>query len=118
MKTLRLENTYAASGVKSFRTMWLRLSAKVAKGATQYAIDQNADVVFCGHTHVPYRKMTVAPDGHHVVYYNTGCWTTTPSTYISISKLDIQIKQFPVREKAITFNIFEKNFADTDSIVK
>lgn len=58
---------------------WLRLSNKVAEGALDYAKISEADIIFCGHTHQTlYRKQS------NTEYYNTGCWTDIPSSYITI----------------------------------
>jgi UDP-2,3-diacylglucosamine pyrophosphatase LpxH len=65
---------------------WLRLSNKVAKRAIIYAKILQVDYIFCGHTHRAMSKK----DGS-VSYYNCGCWTDLPSTYITLDgdKVDI-----------------------------
>ncbi|TRZ64140.1 UDP-2,3-diacylglucosamine diphosphatase [bacterium] len=69
---------------------WLRLSNKVADGAVEYGRHLKANIVICGHTHkeaeIPYTDV-------NMVYYNTGCWTDLPSTYIVVhSDGGIEIK--------------------------
>jgi UDP-2,3-diacylglucosamine pyrophosphatase LpxH len=67
---------------------WLRLSNKVADGAINYAREKNADIVICGHTHQALNKKNSS-----VEYFNTGCWTDVPSSYIVIDKLgNVEIK--------------------------
>lgn len=58
---------------------WLRLSNKVADGALNYAKENEADIIFCGHTH-----QTLHKKSSNIEYYNTGCWTDIPSSYIVI----------------------------------
>jgi UDP-2,3-diacylglucosamine pyrophosphatase LpxH len=56
-----------------------------------YARGKKADVIFCGHTH--HADSAVAPDG--IAYFNTGCWTDIPSTYVTVG-LDGAIKTHEV----------------------
>lgn len=65
---------------------WLRLSEKVAKSAILYGRLKGAKYVFCGHTHKSMKKRKKG-----VKYYNSGCWTDTPSTYITIDHKQIKI---------------------------
>lgn len=80
---------------KSFRTTWMRFSKLVSERAAAYAFKENVDVIFCGHTHVPYKKV-FEKNGKQVTYYNTGCWTTSPSTYITLTGHDIKIGIYPI----------------------
>lgn len=58
---------------------WLRLSHKVADRAIEYAKRKNSDFIVCGHTH-----QTLSKCESGVWYYNSGCWTDVPSTFITI----------------------------------
>ena len=58
---------------------WLRLSNKVADRALEYARKKNLDYIICGHTHQKLFKKELG-----IQYFNTGCWTDIPSTYITI----------------------------------
>lgn len=69
---------------------WLRLSEKVATGAIAAAKEHDAKYVFCGHTHKAMQKV----NGHYTKYYNSGCWTDTPCTYITIDENDIQVREY------------------------
>lgn len=60
---------------------WLRLSKKVAQRALLYAKLKGVDCIICGHTHKTLHKKS-----GNTHYYNCGCWTDTPSGYITISK--------------------------------
>jgi len=68
---------------------WLRLSEKVARSAMLYGKKYGADFVFCGHTHKATEK-----SNHNVRYFNSGCWTDIPCTYITIDENDIQIHEY------------------------
>jgi UDP-2,3-diacylglucosamine pyrophosphatase LpxH len=68
---------------------WLRLSEKVAKRALLYAKLMNVDYIFCGHTHrALHRKKK---DIH---YYNSGCWTDSPCSFIVLDGDKIEIKKY------------------------
>lgn len=74
--------------LKKWSKGWLRLSDKVANGVIRYAQihSSNITTVFCGHTHQSMNKNIKG-----VEYYNTGCWTDIPSSYITIKNGDIVI---------------------------
>jgi UDP-2,3-diacylglucosamine pyrophosphatase LpxH len=61
-----------------------RLSQRVADGAIEHARSVQAQYVFCGHTHKPMERVvsTLSPSPIH--YYNVGCWTRSPSTFVAI----------------------------------
>jgi UDP-2,3-diacylglucosamine pyrophosphatase LpxH len=65
---------------------WLRLSEKVANLAIIYGKKNAAKYVFCGHTH---KAMKKSKQG--VRYYNSGCWTDTPCSYITINEKEIEV---------------------------
>ena len=68
---------------------WLRLSEKVAHSALHYGKKQGASYVFCGHTHRALEKKN-----HDVIYYNSGCWTDLPCSYITIDENKIKIWEY------------------------
>ncbi|MDX9913526.1 MAG: UDP-2,3-diacylglucosamine diphosphatase [Candidatus Moranbacteria bacterium] len=68
---------------------WLRISNKVASRATIYARVMQVDYIFCGHTH----KAMESNKGD-VHYYNCGCWTDIPATYITLDKSEMKIEQY------------------------
>ena len=71
-----------ARWVKGKSKGWLRLANKIAFGASEYAKNRGFNTVICGHTHHP--SSNFFPD-FKVTFYNTGCWTDIPSSYIIIS---------------------------------
>ncbi len=68
---------------------WLRLSEKVARGAMRFGAKRGAQYIFCGHTHRALEK-----HNHAITYYNSGCWTDIPCTYITIDEDEINIRYF------------------------
>ena len=74
-------------------TAWLRLTPKVAAGALAYAATRGAGRVFCGHTHV---AMQAERDG--IRYYNTGCWTDKPATFITVDEAGVHLRTYVSRE--------------------
>jgi len=77
-----------ARWVKGKSKGWLRLANKIAIRAAEYAGHRGFNTVICGHTHQPLHKHF--PE-RNISYYNTGCWTDIPSSYITISE-DGEIK--------------------------
>ena len=65
---------------------WLRISEKVFNSAVLYGKVRGVDYVFCGHTHKATKKIK-----YGIKYYNSGCWTDTPCSYITINKDKIKI---------------------------
>jgi UDP-2,3-diacylglucosamine pyrophosphatase LpxH len=62
---------------------------KVEGGAIEYARRMNYSAVCCGHTHTP-----VYRESQPVNYFNSGCWTEAPCTYLSVSNGVIQLRRF------------------------
>jgi len=75
--------------IKTKSKGWMRVSKQVANGAILYGRMQLVKVVFCGHTH---KAKKIKRKG--IQYYNSGCWTDIPSTYITIDKGDIKIRKY------------------------
>ena len=73
-------------------TRWMRLSSKVAEGALTHARFHKFDRVFCGHTHI---ATTQNQDG--VEYLNSGSWTDSRPTYITIGAEGAQIHEYEER---------------------
>lgn len=69
-------------------TSWLRMSPRVAAGAVKLAHARKADYVFCGHTH---DALQLVEDG--VCYYNTGSWTQSPATFVTINREGVKINR-------------------------
>jgi UDP-2,3-diacylglucosamine pyrophosphatase LpxH len=77
---------YLAKLAKRNSKTFLRCQEKVKEKAKIYCKKQNCDVVCCGHTHF------AVADGN---YYNSGCWTEDPCTYLLVINGEIIIKNYP-----------------------
>lgn len=77
----RLDRThYVARLAKRKSKIFVRCLEKIRRGAVEHARRGGYDAVICGHTH---HAATDHVDG--TWYYNSGCWTETPCTYITIN---------------------------------
>lgn len=66
------------------------VSDSTAKSAIKLAKKKGVDYVFCGHTHRPSQKRTSG-----ITYVNSGCWTDSPSSFITIDhESGVQIQEF------------------------
>lgn len=73
-------------------TVWLRLSSRVARGALEHARVRDAQRVFCGHTH---EAMHAERNG--IEYFNTGSWTQSAATYVTIGEEGVRIHEYDER---------------------
>ncbi|MFA5010682.1 MAG: metallophosphoesterase family protein [Ignavibacteria bacterium] len=76
------EKQTIARWIKGKSKGWLRLSKKISIRASEYAANKGFNTVVCGHTHDPMDSYIKAKN---IQFYNTGCWTDIPSSYIIIS---------------------------------
>jgi UDP-2,3-diacylglucosamine pyrophosphatase LpxH len=74
--------------VKRMSKSWLRLSEKVARGVMRYGELRGAQVVFAGHTH-----QALTREKEEIKYFNSGCWTDLPSTYIGIEGREVSVHE-------------------------
>jgi len=80
IRKYRRDGTAFSRWMMEHNRSWLRLSDEVADKAINYAKLRGVSVVFCGHTHL---ARSLKRGG--VNYYNSGCWTETPSHLITIT---------------------------------
>lgn len=59
---------------------FLRAIEKVSIRAKAYCLFKEMNGIICGHTHIP-----AIDENDSVSYYNCGCWTSHPCTYIRIN---------------------------------
>lgn len=86
------EKQTVARFLKNRSKGWLRLAKKVADGAVEYGKHKKADVVICGHTH---KADTYDYPEKNMKYYNSGCWTDLPSSYIVIMENgEVEVKYY------------------------
>jgi UDP-2,3-diacylglucosamine pyrophosphatase LpxH len=83
---------YFAKLAKKGSKTFVRCVQKIEAGAIEHARKQKCDVVCCGHTHLAACKPDLA-----LAYYNSGCWTEVPCTYLTIDDGRIDLHSF-IRE--------------------
>jgi UDP-2,3-diacylglucosamine pyrophosphatase LpxH len=79
----------AKHGSKTF----LRCAKKIEEGAILLARQLGCTAACCGHTHA-----AVAHTEGPVHYYNSGCWTELPCTYLTVSAGVVELHEFAVEE--------------------
>ncbi|HEY7328196.1 MAG TPA: UDP-2,3-diacylglucosamine diphosphatase [Gemmataceae bacterium] len=82
----------AKKGSKTF----LRCARKIEEGAIERARKMGCTAVCCGHTH-----HAVAKDDLPLAYYNSGCWTELPCTYLTVLDGGVELHIFgasPIEE--------------------
>lgn len=89
IQLLDFEDKRISRAIKRKSKGWLRISKKVAQRALVYAKVMKVNYVFCGHTH---KAMELNKGKSH--YYNCGCWTDIPATYITLDKDAIEICKY------------------------
>lgn len=62
---------------------------KVREEALNEAFRQGFDVVVCGHTHNAEHTHYAGQD-----YFNSGCWTELPGTYVTVKDGVVELKRF------------------------
>jgi len=103
------------SGVYAFMQRWLsrrgewpkrldrahvglsKLSHQVEDGARGYASSNEVDVIVCGHTHRPGRKVfdETGPGGVAIEYFNTGCWVERPASFVTVGATGVALNHCP-----------------------
>lgn len=68
---------------------FLHCTDKVRVAATALALSRSMDGVICGHTH---RALTEENDDFG--YYNSGCWTERPCTYLTVKQGAVALECF------------------------
>jgi UDP-2,3-diacylglucosamine pyrophosphatase LpxH len=75
--------------IDRLNTRWQRLTPKVAKGAMAYAAARGATRIFCGHTH---ESVTIRQNS--ISYCNTGSWTNSRCTYVTVLGQEVLINEY------------------------
>jgi UDP-2,3-diacylglucosamine pyrophosphatase LpxH len=81
---------YLAKLLKRGSKTFLRCSEQIRDRARQHAARRGFDAVVCSHVH-----MEMEDREGPVEYYNTGCWTETPSCYLVVSEGQIRLVRVP-----------------------
>jgi UDP-2,3-diacylglucosamine pyrophosphatase LpxH len=85
---------YFAKLAKHGSKTFLRCAKQIEERSVEAARKRRCDAVCCGHTHVAATHSDQA-----VAYFNSGCWTELPCSYLAVSGGDVRLHFFePVRE--------------------
>jgi UDP-2,3-diacylglucosamine pyrophosphatase LpxH len=84
---------WAKRGSKTF----LRCAGAVQVKAVEYAGRRGCDAVCCGHTHAA-REVR----GGTVHYFNSGCWTERPCTYLTVADGEVRLHEFDAGTPAVS----------------
>jgi UDP-2,3-diacylglucosamine pyrophosphatase LpxH len=80
---------YFAKLAKRGSKTFLRCARKIQEGSVEHARKRGCAAVCCGHTH----HATVHRDGP-VEYYNSGCWTELPCTYLAVADGRVEVRPY------------------------
>ncbi|HEY2787278.1 MAG TPA: metallophosphoesterase family protein [Fimbriiglobus sp.] len=86
----KLDRTHAfAKYAKKSSKTFLRCAKLIEERAIVYAEWRGADVVCCGHSHLP-----AAVTAGRVEYFNSGCWTEKPCHYLTVTNGVVELQSF------------------------
>lgn len=83
----------AKQGSKTF----LRCAKVIEEGATALARRRGCQGAICGHTH-----HACTHNNQPISYFNSGCWTELPCTYLTVSEGNVQLHAFEMVEKILS----------------
>jgi UDP-2,3-diacylglucosamine pyrophosphatase LpxH len=73
---------------------FLRCSEQICKRAKEYCFAKKCDIICCGHSH-----FATCDNSEKVHYYNSGCWTENPCSYLLIKNGIVEINYVQEIEK-------------------
>jgi UDP-2,3-diacylglucosamine pyrophosphatase LpxH len=90
----RIDRThrFAKLAKKSSKT-FLRCAQVIEQRSVEYARRKECAAVCCGHTHV-----AAAKEDQAVHYFNSGCWTEWPGTYLTVTDGRVRLEHFAADE--------------------
>ena len=65
---------------------FLRCSEQICKRAKEYCSVKKCDIICCGHSH-----LATCDNSEKIEYYNSGCWTENPCSYLTIKDGIVEI---------------------------
>jgi UDP-2,3-diacylglucosamine pyrophosphatase LpxH len=80
---------YFAKMAKRGSKTFLRCAQLIEDGAIAYAGKKKCRAVCCGHTH-----LAVSKEAGPVGYFNSGCWTELPCSYLTVAGGIVQLSHF------------------------
>jgi UDP-2,3-diacylglucosamine pyrophosphatase LpxH len=85
-----LDSTHTlARRAKHGSKIFLRCARKIHEGAVELAQKRDCHAVCCGHTH-----SACASEELVVPYFNSGCWTELPCTYLTVANGLVRVHHF------------------------
>ncbi len=94
LQSLDTTHTMARRAKHSSKT-FLRCAQRIEDKSMEYARKKGCDAVCCGHTHHAVTRQTP-----YVHYYNSGCWTELPCTYLTVSDGEVLTRHYEAAEPA------------------
>ena len=83
------KNFYWSRLAKRNSKTFLRCSEQICLRAKQYCSSKKCDIVCCGHSH-----LATFDKSEKIEYYNSGCWTENPCSYLLIKDGNVEIIYF------------------------
>jgi len=80
---------YFAKLAKKGSKTFLRCAQKIEDEAIKHARKKGCRIVCCGHTH-----HSIAKQQQPIAYYNSGCWTELPCTYLTLRDGQVELHSF------------------------
>ena len=89
----KLDRThYVARLAKRKSKIFIRCVDKIRRGARELAARKGCQIAICGHTH---HSEAIEPSSEEPVgYFNSGCWTENPSTYLTIAAGRVELHHY------------------------
>lgn len=84
---------YIARLAKSRSKIFVRCAGKIRDGARRRAAERGCSAAICGHTH-----HVECLNGEPVAYYNSGCWTELPCSYLAITGGRVEVRNYTPAE--------------------
>lgn len=63
-----------------------QFALSIAKKIKKYAIKRKADVIICGHTHIPLHDVFHDKKGRKIEYFNCGSWLEERCSYVTVDE--------------------------------
>jgi UDP-2,3-diacylglucosamine pyrophosphatase LpxH len=87
---------YVARLAKARSKTFVRCADKIREGAMRRAAARGCSGVICGHSHRPEANTSDA-----IAYYNSGCWTELPTTYLAIRGGKVELLKYEPAESLL-----------------
>lgn len=81
---------YWARCAKKASKTFLRCAQRIQSRAIEYARKKHCNIVCCGHTHLEVEH----PNENDVGYFNSGCWTEIPCSYLTVLDGKVNLRHF------------------------